>query len=61
MRDPFYIRQAISGEVLPVMKAQGVRFNDLGTFGRANRVPGEQAGKEGAAAATATTRQVKMA
>lgn len=57
MRDPFYIRQAISAEVLPVMKAQGVRFNDLGTFGRANRVPAEEA----SAAAAATARQVKMA
>ncbi len=32
------------------MKAQGVRFNDLGTFGRANRVP----------KADAAVRQVKM-
>jgi fatty acid desaturase len=43
VRDPFYIRQAISRRVLPVMRAQGVRFNDVGTFWRANRVPGGDA------------------
>jgi fatty acid desaturase len=39
VRDPFYIRHLIAPRVLPVMKANGVRFNDFGTFGRANRVP----------------------
>jgi fatty acid desaturase len=33
---PFYIRQAIASEVHPVMKENGVRFNDLGTMKRAN-------------------------
>ena len=39
VRDTFYIRQAIAPTVLPVMRANGVRFNDLGTFARANRLP----------------------
>jgi fatty acid desaturase len=43
VRDPFYIRQAIAGRVLPVMRANGVRFNDFGTFARANRLPGADA------------------
>ena len=51
VRDPFYIRQAIAPRVLPVLKAQGVRFNDVGTFWRANRVPADQA--EAAAAKAA--------
>jgi len=39
VRDTFYMRHAIAPSVLPVMKANGVRFNDFGTFARANRVP----------------------
>lgn len=34
---PFYIRQWLSSKVFPVMRAQGIRFNDLGTFQRNNR------------------------
>ena len=45
VRDTFYIRQAIASTVLPVMKANGVRFNDLGTFARANRLPPADAKK----------------
>lgn len=37
VRDPFYIRQAIAEDCYPVMKENGVRFNDFGTFKRANR------------------------
>lgn len=37
VRDPFYIRQAIAKDCYPVMEANGVRFNDFGTFKRANR------------------------
>lgn len=37
VRDPFYIRQAIARKCYPVMAANGVRFNDFGTFARANR------------------------
>lgn len=37
VRDPFYIRQAISRHSHAVMRAHGVRFNDFGTFRRANR------------------------
>ena len=34
---PFYIRQWITPVVLPTLRACGVRFNDIGTFWRANR------------------------
>jgi fatty acid desaturase len=37
VRDPFYIRQMTAKVGHEVMKANGVRFNDLGTFKRANR------------------------
>ena len=38
VRDPFYIRQMTAPQVKPVMKAMGIRFNDFGTFVRANRL-----------------------
>lgn len=34
---PFYLRQMIAGEAHQIMRRMGVPFNDLGTFGRANR------------------------
>jgi len=34
---PFYVRQLISSWVLPGLRKYGVRFNDVGTFLRANR------------------------
>lgn len=37
VRDPFYIRQLTARKAHAVMKANGVRFNDWGTFRRANR------------------------
>ena len=37
VRDPFYIRQAIAKSCYPLMLENGVRFNDFGTFKRANR------------------------
>jgi fatty acid desaturase len=37
VREPFYIRQAIASKVYPVMRSNGVRFNDFATFRRANR------------------------
>lgn len=37
VRDTFYIRQAIAKKCYPVMRENGVRFNDFGTFKRANR------------------------
>ncbi|MFE9574744.1 fatty acid desaturase [Nocardia sp. NPDC006044] len=37
VRDPFYIRQAIGAECRVILRAHGVRFNDFGTFRRANR------------------------
>jgi hypothetical protein len=35
--ETFYIRQLTASKAHKVMKEQGVRFNDLGAFGRANR------------------------
>ncbi len=35
--EPFYLRQMSAGKVLPVMRENGVRFNDLGNMKRANR------------------------
>ncbi|GAB7146433.1 fatty acid desaturase [Mycobacterium riyadhense] len=37
VRDPFYIREAIKTPCQQVLRANGVRFNDFGTFKRANR------------------------
>lgn len=37
--EPFYIRQMTARTAHRLMRAQGVRFNDLGTFRRANRYP----------------------
>ena len=37
VKEPFYIRQLTAGVAHKVMREQGVRFNDLGTFTRANR------------------------
>jgi fatty acid desaturase len=34
---PFYLRQMVASAAHPVMREMGVRFNDVGTFGRANR------------------------
>ena len=38
VRDPFYIRQWLASDAHRVMRDAGVRFNDLGTFRRANRL-----------------------
>lgn len=35
---PFYLRQMIAAKAHEVLRNQGVRFNDLGTFRRANRL-----------------------
>jgi fatty acid desaturase len=43
VRDPFYIRQLTAREVYPILRAHGVRFNDYGTFFRANRWAGMSA------------------
>lgn len=37
VRDPFYIRQMIAKDAQAVMRRGGVRFDDFGTFTRANR------------------------
>ncbi|MDX1587690.1 MAG: fatty acid desaturase [Oleiphilaceae bacterium] len=37
VRDPFYVRQLAAKESHEVLRRHGVRFNDLGTFRRANR------------------------
>ena len=38
--DPFYLRQMTAAAAHRVMRANGVRFNDLGSFARANRYAG---------------------
>jgi hypothetical protein len=38
VRDPFYIRQWLAPGLYPLLRANGVRFNDIGTFKRANRL-----------------------
>ncbi|MGJ3255206.1 MAG: fatty acid desaturase [Alcanivorax sp.] len=38
VRDPFYVRQMTAKRAHVVLKENGVRFNDLGTFRRANRM-----------------------
>lgn len=45
VRDPFYIRQWIAPGLYPLLRENGVRFNDFGTFRRANRMT--VAGSEG--------------
>ncbi len=37
VRDPFYLRQLYAKAGHAVMRSNGVRFNDFGTFARANR------------------------
>ena len=43
VRDPFYIRQMTAKKAREVMRANGVRFDDMGTFARANRWEGGEA------------------
>ena len=38
VRDPFYVRQMTAKRAHEVLRENGVRFNDLGTFRRANRM-----------------------
>lgn len=38
VKDPFYLRQMIAADAHEVLRKYGVRFNDLGTFSRANRL-----------------------
>lgn len=37
VRDPFYLRELIKRDCQKVLRENGVRFNDFGTFKRANR------------------------
>ncbi|RZL06584.1 MAG: hypothetical protein EOP40_17435, partial [Rubrivivax sp.] len=37
VKEPFYVRQLTAPVAHRVMREAGVRFNDLGTFARANR------------------------
>ncbi len=37
VKEPFYLRQLTASVAHKVMAEMGVRFNDLGTFTRANR------------------------
>ncbi len=43
VKEPFYIRQWTAPAAHKVMREMGVRFNDFGSFRRANRFEGEQA------------------
>lgn len=38
VRDPFYVRQWLAPGLYPLLRENGVRFNDFGTFKRANRM-----------------------
>ncbi len=55
VKEPFYIRQWTAAQAHQAMRKMGVRFNDMGTFRRANRFIGmnEQAGASSASAQTA--------
>ena len=47
VKEPFYIRQLSVPFAHRVMREMGVRFNDFGTFARANRwTRREKAGEE---------------
>jgi hypothetical protein len=46
VRDPFYIRQMTAKKAHEVMRENGVRFNDLGTFKRANRWSASEQGQQ---------------
>lgn len=52
---PFYVRQMIAGEAHDVMRRMGVRFNDFGSFRRANRW-----GEHNPAAERAATQQARL-
>lgn len=45
VRDPFYVRQMTAKRAHEVLRNNGVRFNDLGTFRRANRLHAEPQGE----------------
>ena len=53
VRDPFYIRQMTASKALPILKANGVRFNDMGTFKRANRMHTQKQTSQNSAAIAA--------
>ncbi len=55
VKEPFYIRQWTAAQAHRAMREMGVRFNDMGTFRRANRFIGvtEQAGASSASAQAA--------
>ena len=57
VRDPFYIRQMTASRAHEVLRAHGVRFNDLGTFRRANRMHerDEQVAVQATATGTSTS------
>lgn len=53
VKEPFYIRQMTAPTAHRVMREMGVRFNDVGTFARANRFTQEKADTVAVAAAEA--------
>ena len=54
VRDPFYIRQAMASGLYPLLRENGVRFNDFGSFKRANRLHATVATAPAETAATVT-------
>ena len=45
VKQPFYLRQMVAHKVYPVMKENGVRFNDFGSVLRANRFTKQENGQ----------------
>jgi len=58
---PFYLRQIIAGKVRPLMRAQGVRYNDTASFKRANRWSADVAPAVTPPAASSTIPAVSLA
>jgi len=55
VRDPFYVRQLTAKDMYPILAKYGVRFNDFGTFRRANRLAGGESVTMQAPTATAVS------
>ncbi len=53
VKEPFYLRQMTAGPAHRVMREMGVRFNDFGSFVRANRFHARSGRQEAGSAATA--------
>jgi len=56
VKEPFYIRQMTASVAHKVMREMGVRFNDFGTFARANRLEPQARTQAGLSPAETATR-----